>query len=106
VKNRGAAMDDAATSILAGSQWGGDLVLSVGAWWPPGVAFYHITCRTPAAARGVPGGRPAEERVVGELPAAADQNALPVRMLGILCPRCVPGLDLSPFCVPAINRFC
>jgi transposase len=50
--------------------------------------------------------RPAEERVVGELPAAAGQNPLPVRMLGILCPRCVPGLDLSPFCVPAINRLC
>jgi hypothetical protein len=31
VKNRGAALDDAATSILAGSQWGDDLVLSVGA---------------------------------------------------------------------------
>jgi hypothetical protein len=57
VENRGAALDDAATSILAGSQWGGDLVLSVGAWWPPGgaTAFYHITCRTPAAVRGVPG---------------------------------------------------
>jgi hypothetical protein len=55
VKN-GAALDDAARSILAGSECG-DLVLPVGAWWPPGgaTAFYHITCRTPAAVRGVPG---------------------------------------------------
>jgi hypothetical protein len=65
VKNRGAAMDDAATSILAGSQWGGDLVLSVGAWWPAGVAFYHITCRTPAAARGVPGGSGRHDLMAG-----------------------------------------
>lgn len=59
MKNRGAAVDDAATSILAGSQWGGDLVLSVGAWWPAGgaAAFYHITCRTPAAALAFPVGQ-------------------------------------------------
>jgi hypothetical protein len=57
VKNRGAALEDAATSILAGSQWGGDFVLSVGAWRPHGgaTAFDHIACPTPAAVRGVPG---------------------------------------------------
>jgi hypothetical protein len=56
VKNRGAALDDAATSILAGSQWSGDRVLSVGAGWPPGgaTAFYHITCRTRGARRSRP----------------------------------------------------
>jgi hypothetical protein len=61
LKHRGAALDDAATSILASPQWGGDLVLSVGAWWPPGgaTAFYHITYRTPAAVRGVPAVRSA-----------------------------------------------
>ncbi len=53
MKNRGAALDDAATSILAGSQWGGDLVLSVGAWWLGGILPHHLLNSRRGA--GVPG---------------------------------------------------
>jgi hypothetical protein len=70
VKN-GAALD-AARSILAGSQWGGDLVLPVGAWWPPSgaTAFYHIACRTPAAVRGPATHEAAADRMKKKAPAS------------------------------------
>jgi hypothetical protein len=57
VKNRGGGAGPRGDEHPGRSQRGVDLVLSVGAWWPPGgaTAFYHITCRTPAAVRGVPG---------------------------------------------------
>jgi hypothetical protein len=56
VKNRGAAVDDAATSILAGSQRAAISYCGrrmVASWRGDGILPHH--CRTSAGVRGVPG---------------------------------------------------
>jgi hypothetical protein len=89
VKN-GAALDDAARSILAGSQWGGDLVLPVGAWWPPGGATADCLAgeppRLPVSASSAPHAQAPQER---QLTIAFPQE-VPSRFTGSACRRATP----------------